>query len=393
MWAGKEKHKIEAMRAKKMQEHAAAAESGPFGESGSGGANIAVRGAITTFSPQFADRFTKSNNRKLEKMREKRPYSALEMILTLEEQVSKDPHASSFEMPGNNDAAPLEEYLIRIMLQHQKDMADINPSYTELRKALVHDVAAVAKPLARAIREGDLAPLELVRFIGEGKIIKNHGRKIADPKEVMALVKREAPKQSAYLHVDPKEYYQDASFSREELKTVLGHLNGEEKRVFASMIPDAVLEDAGMKPKEIKELRVATSKNYEHRLGELLLGLHAESPDSLKKTGMAEEEVGRIEQASQAMAEYGEQAIHALKASPTNDRGIEHDVVNGLVSRIVGGDKAYLGRVMDRGRVQMKQLPTAPEKEAREVLPDDPALAHAEREMARQAQRGAAALE
>jgi hypothetical protein len=244
--------------------------------------------------------------------------------------------------------------------------------------------------MANAIRAGDMSPLALVRLVGEGKIITNHGRSIASPSEVKGLIKHDAPKQSTYVHADPREYYKQATFTHDDLKAALGHLEGEEKRIFASMIPDSVLEDAGMKPEAIKQMRAATAKNYEQMLGEALVGLHAQSPEALAKAGLAQKEIKNIEDAVGEIQTHGIEAVHKLRTSAANANGVEHDIVNWAVPQIKG-DKAHFGRVMAVGNAKFNAVASAaPKPKAKEDAQEDiedKGLSHSESESSRQSEQ------
>ena len=128
----------------------------------------------------LANVFTHSNDRKLRNTFSS-PHSALELVLELSAQVSEKPDAGSFSLPGRGARSlPLEAYIKEIIVQHQRDMADISPDETEIRDALKDDLAAAAKTLAAAVKAGDLSALSLVQLIGGGDVVKHHGRVIAD---------------------------------------------------------------------------------------------------------------------------------------------------------------------------------------------------------------------
>jgi hypothetical protein len=239
---------MKARALKRAKELELQAETGAVGDASQGKHLLGL--LVNSSVPQLADRVKRSGEHKLKNGLQ--PYSALEMILELNKQVSSKPDARSFDVPrgfqskGARESYPLEEYLMRICIQHQKDMADIDPEHSEIREALRDDLAEVVKPIAAAIRKGDLSTMALVRLIGEGKIIKKHGRAIADPQDVIELIKHEAPRQSAYAPVNPAEYYQDVAFSRAQLKAAIKSLDGDEKLSFTAMFPDTVLAEAGM---------------------------------------------------------------------------------------------------------------------------------------------------
>ncbi len=313
-----------------------------------------VNWALTTFRVgrgSIATYIMAQNERKLDKIR--RPYSALDMVMELDKQVSADPQARSYTMPHGRESYRLDEYIAQIMRAHQKDMADISDKHTEIREALSEDVMKVSHKLAEAIRHGEMSTLSLVRLIGEGKIIKKQGRAIASLAEVKQLIENASIKQSTYVNVDPADYYKDASFTQAQLKTALKGLEGDERTTFAAMFPDSVLEEAGMSTKDIKAMRAATAKQYDTLLAEAIIGLNAKSDDALKAMGLAENEIKHVRDSHEHLAELGLPAIKEMKSSATNDRGVEHVVANAVVH-----DVTLFGPLVKEGQAKIGSLPT-----------------------------------
>jgi hypothetical protein len=306
-------------------------------------------GSVSMGSGQIANYMVVRNNRKLEK--HQRSASALEMVLELDKQVSADPQSSSFTMPGRHGRdCGLEDYIVRIMRQHQANMADISDQHAELREALGAEANRAAKRLAQAIRHGEISTLSLVRMIGEGHLIKKKGRAIATSDEVEAMVQRFASRQSAYVHTDPAEYYKDASFSAAQLKEALKSLDGKEKEVFAAMFPNEVLEEAGMSSKEVKAMRESAMRSYDRGLVEAIVGLNEKSDEALEKIGLASSEIQLVRDAMKRLEEQGVEAIKDLKTSVNNERGVEHLLTNAVVH-----NPKHLGTLMKAGRATLNE--------------------------------------
>ncbi|MBX9726242.1 MAG: hypothetical protein K2X09_03160 [Rickettsiales bacterium] len=378
IWTEKANVTEEEMKAralKRQKELEVEAETGAIGDSSQGKHLVGL--LVNSSVPQLAERVKRSGEHKLKHTLQ--PYSALEMILELNKQVSSKADARSFEVPrgfqskGGRESYPLEEYLMRICIQHQKDMADIDPEHTEIREALRDDLASAVKPIADAIRKGDLSTMALVSLVGEGKIIKKHGRAIADAEQVQAAIKHEAPKQAVLAPVDPVEYYKDVAFSRGQLKTALKSLEGDEKLSFATMFPDAVLAEAGMKKDEIKAMRDATMKHYDTMLSEAMLGLNAKSDEQLKAEGLVKKEIEHVRNAAKLINSQGEEAIRDLKTSPVNENGVER-----LLANVVVHQPSHMGTLLSTGkhalanRAENDNLPAENDNEG-----------HAERETSR----------
>lgn len=351
LWQGKELKQVrkEAVLAKQKK-----VELGQGDDSLGGEVKNLFGVFVNTSSGQIAQRFKVSTERKLQKTLQ--PYSALEMILELQDQVESKADARTFQVPKSYqapkhrpEAYSLEEYIARILIQHQKDMADISPDHTELRDALKEDLAAVAKPIAAAIRSGDMNVLSLIRLVGEGKIIKNRGRSLASPDEIQDIIAHEAPKQASYVYVDPKEHYANAPYTRQEFKEMLPHLEGEERQVIVAMMPDSVLKDAGMSERDIKAEREAIGQRYDRMIAEHVMGLNKESDEQLAAEGMAKHEIKELHEDAAKIKQKGIEAVHSMKAGPTNEHGVELLLTNWAVPQI-SGNKAHLGTVLSAGR-------------------------------------------
>lgn len=327
---------------------------------GDGQGRYIASGLLNTTVPQLLDRYQRTSEHRLKTMLQ--PYSALEMILELNEQISSNPDSRAFAEPRSYQSPKqrrhefsLEEYLMRICIQHQKDMADISPDHSEIREALRDDLAEAIKPIAKAIRHGDLSPIALIRLVGEGKIIKKQGRAIASAEDVKALVSKEAPKQSHYVHVDPAEHYKNAAYSRDQFKKTLNGYDGDEKIAFASIFPNSVLEDAGMGKKDLAQVdayraKGSDGKGYDFTLAYEVLGLNAKKDEQLEAT-LAHNEIKSVRDAAEKIERKGVEAIHDLKTSATHENGIESVIGNVLVHK-----PEYLGTILKDGRKEFAAM-------------------------------------
>lgn len=307
-------------------------------------------GAIT-------DRIKKSNIHKLNKTL--RPYSALEMILTLDEQFQGNPKARSYQIPGKRgESYALEEYIARIAIHHFAEMADISTEHSEIREALHEELAQAVKPIADAMRKGDLETMELIRLIGEGKLVQKGGRVIASPEEIKELIGSQSAQGGHHYHQTPKDHYAKAAYNREEFKKALHSLDGDQQRVFACLFSNEVLEDAGVKPAQIKAWREATAaeRGADKYLAAEVLGVSADDAATMKHEGGASsKEVAALEQGSRKIEKLGLDAVHDLRGSATNPHGIEQAVANVAVAKILG-DKAYFGTMLSKGEQRLEAI-------------------------------------
>lgn len=363
MWGGKTgKEADTVLQAKAAEADAKAKESANAGD-----LKMMLTNAATLSAGPIAQRVKLSNEFKLKKTLQ--PYSALQMILELEDQVAANPKATSFSVPKSFQAPkerlksyPLEEYVMRIFIQHQVEMADITDDHTEIREALKQDLAAVAKPIAAAIRKGDMSAMDLIRLVGERKVVKNHGRAIVSPEEVETLIKRDTPKGPAQIHNDPKNDFKGA-YTRDELKAALKGLEGNERRDFIkvalAVLSDSALREAGVSEAEMKAVRAAATpedaKKYDRLLADLLVGIKLRTEKDPKEIALASSEQKELASDYQKIEARGVDAIHDLKVSPVNTNGVEHLLATATVSKIKG-DRTYFGTLLKEGHAKIEAM-------------------------------------
>lgn len=297
----------------------------------------------------FTDRFKKSNLHKLNKTL--RPYSSLEMILTLDEQFKGNPKSRSYQVPGKRgESYPLEEYIARIAIHNSMEMADISTEHSEIREALHDELAKSVKPIAEALRKGDLEPIELVRILGEGKLVQKGGRVIASPEDVHEMIGDKSA-QGVNRHQTVEEHYANAAYSREEFKKALHALDGDEQRIFASLFSDAVLEDAGIKPTKIKEWRETTAarRDADQHLAEGALGAAGDGHSAAQEGVASKKELAMLKSGAHKIEQHGVQAVHDLRSSATNPHGIEQAVANVAVAKVLGNKSSYV-EMLNKGR-------------------------------------------
>jgi hypothetical protein len=331
----------------------------------SGSTDISAKGITAAISGPLAmvlDKIVASKSR--EHRDNTPPYSALDMILTLEGQLGDDSRNSSFALPSGGGGQykrdlPLKEYVAEIIRHHQQDMNKLDVEYVPIRNALNPRLDEISGIIADALKSGDLSALALVRLVGEGHIIKNKGRSLAKPADVKALVTKMSAAGATYSQLDPKEYFAEAAFNAKELKEALHTLEGEERLTFAAMVPDTVLKEVGLSDKEVKEIRTATLKSYEDMLGKAVLGMAKEEDATLQDFGLAKEEITLLREAAERIAAEGKDAVHELRAKPGNPKGagMERILVQSAINRIHAKDTHYLGKLLEKGAEAAKNLP------------------------------------
>lgn len=310
--------------------------------------------AIPPAVDALVGRFTDSRNKELAANRGS--CSAFQLITNLDEQIKKRAKngdgitGGDFAFPKTmgNRSAGLADYIATTIKAHSEEMERLLPNdYSQLRDALKPQIKEVSKVLAEAITSGELAPLSLIRLIGEGKIIKQQGRTLVDVEELKHQINKHAGTQAGKAEIDPKEYLKMATFKDKELKETLASLEGNERAIFASFFPDTILKKTGMSEAEIETIRKDTAPMYENNLANLLAGI-ANQPDAdLKSQGLADREIKTIKDAAKTLQERGAEAVHALRANATNPIGIELPLLNAAMAKI--SEPHYVGKMLSQG--------------------------------------------
>lgn len=346
MWRGQDLKAFELERRAR-----AAAEQGEQGQM----RNV-LSAFVGTSTGQLADRLLRSNEHALRTKTQ--PYSAMEMIVELANQVATNPKSRSFQTPKSlqnptrrGESYALEEYIARILIQHQKDMAAISPDHTEIREALQDELAAAARPIAEAIRSGQLSPLSLIRLVGEGKIIKNRGRSIADPEDVRAAIEQLGGPQAAMelAATDAKIFYKNRSYTRADLKNDLAQIDGASRREFLALFPGPVLEEAGVSSKEIKDAQQFSAQQYHQLLAQAVLGLAAEGETSLKASGATQREIKHIMDLAAQIEAKGDSVISGAVAERVAE------TIGDRVVPQIKGKPEYFGRILEVGQRALAQ--------------------------------------
>lgn len=251
-----------------------------------------------------------------------------------------------------NSGQKLEHYIYNIIKEHAAEMARMMPGdYSPIRSGLQQELKDVSKILAEAIANGDLPPMQLVRLVGEGHIIKNNGRGLVDATDLQDKIETQRGNIRTYTDIKPEEYMKMAAFTEKELAGVIQSATGQEREILISMLPDKVLNKVGVKADEITEVRQKIAPHYEKALANLLLGLAVQGEDALKEQGLSHSEIKEIMDAANTIEAKGNKAVHSMRANATRPIGIEHTIINAAMPHISEGN--YLGKMIEEGRARL----------------------------------------
>lgn len=359
---------------KKSAERARAARLAERDESVGGALQRTGKTLINGVSGPIANNIIQKNEKRLQE--KLKACSALEVILELDKQVESNPKSSSFSLPRNmaGRSLPLDQYIAKIIVLHHAELADQDPNQSELREALLEDLMHLVKPVAEAIRNGELSPLALVRLVGEEKIVKNGGRALASPEDVAQTIEELGGHVKAAT-ANAKEFYKERPFTPQQFKQAMHVLEGEERLRLGAMVSDEVLKEAGVSSADIKAMREYPRAAAEEALASSILGLAAEGDEALKTQGLPTSSIRKLHELKKAIEHKGVEALR--------DATLHADtmLLDAAVPQIVAGDKHYLGTVAGKGQSLTESLANkAAERvegfSARESMRRDHAMHH-----------------
>ena len=283
----------------------------------------------TMISENYAKQFMDAQRKKVSSV------SAYDMIMTLVSQLDSDPTMESYDLPDKmrlqdgQHSLKLERYVEEIFRRHEQDMDPDN----KIGKRLDEKLKDASKVIAQAIKDGDVDGMALVALVGERHIVRPGAKVIVDKEHVRDEVRVQMVKSHRHNTVDEAEYYAESNFTRADLKAALESVEGEERQWFASLFPDNVLENAGMKQEDIKTVRAASQDEIGKHVLEYAQVLKEQGVDFLKSHEATKDEQNRILDAANT-SEYNEKKVRDLVSKPGKVEGVQHDIAQVLVQHV-----------------------------------------------------------
>lgn len=269
--------------------------------------------------------------------------SAKDMVYHLRKQLNDNPRADRFSLPkgmsvqgsknGNNQIT-LSQYIEQIFQQHEKDCngedARISARYDE-------QLDTVSNMIAESLAAGRLDGLALVRLVGERKIVREGGRNVAHESVVAQEIEKLENEMRHVEFVDNQRYFEESSFTPQELKEMWDIGDDERKAWMIDQVPTSVLEYAGIAPGEIKTVadkeKVSFEKDQQafyERLANTVEAVTSVDQKTLELSGATRRELNLLEQVKTLVAEEGPDAIRTKMARDVG--AINHAVVNTVMA-------------------------------------------------------------
>jgi|GEM_PF-4618550 len=289
-----------------------------------------------------------------QKMASIQPVSAFDMILELKKQLDDDPKLERYSLPkgmhldvqkgADANSLPLRDYIVQIFQQHERDCDPNN----KIGKRLTEKLERVADDIAKALSSGELDGMALIKLVGERKIVKHGGKSICTDDALTKELEHLKAKMRHVAFVDEKEYFNDANFSRKQLKDAWDAMKDDERNVFMNFVPLEVLEAAGIHGGDLKARRDAAMKRLHEDYSKAISAVLELGEDKLQMLDATPSEIATLRKADEAMKEDGADAIRDYLPGPGNKNAtVDRPLVNLLVHHIQHGGK--LAELLQRG--------------------------------------------
>lgn len=324
---------------------------------------------------------------------------------------AKSPDDISVTGMGKRDGEQinLREFIVELFQQHERDREPNRNFYDKksgkaidpLKGNMLANLMPAVDIIAENLANGTIAPDALYKLVGENKVIQHSAsgaRVFVKEAELRKYIDKElAPVLGTREVTKPEEFmakFANPALVEDTLKKNLASMQGLEKAIFASLFPDDILEHAGVKKKEILELRRRAHEHAYDFVAASVMYLSKKSPEELKALGVSEKEGATISSMAQRL-EDGD--MKALKVAVDGHDKEVIDAVRtaGLLEQVKDGGKDgdrkfWTERVKEmstvRAQLQKKYAKAKEEGRLDEGKDAAPQGGYAERE--RQSRRG-----
>jgi hypothetical protein len=187
--------------------------------------------------------------------------------------------------------------------------------------ALVAKFQPLAKRIGEVIASGELSPLALVNLVGNGQVM-NHRRFVSE-EDLEQIINKQRSVFASHDKTSLEDFLAD--FTKPEeivavLKDSLKELKGTDRAVLASLLPDDVLFNMGIKKDEVLALRRAGHEQMYGFLKKEIVNLSQETEEQLEKRGLSKEQVSAIKAAAERIEKGDEKDIRQIIEGSKDDK-------------------------------------------------------------------------
>jgi len=223
---------------------------------------------------------------------------------------------ADFENGHISQGSNITKRIIDIFKANEKDRGR-----ADIGSVLVAKFEPLAKRIGAVISNGELTPLALVNLVGEGEVI-NHRRFVSED-DLEQIINKQRSIFSSHDKTSLEDFLAD--FTKPEaivavIKDSLKELKGKDRAVLASLLPDDVLFNIGIKKDEVLALRRAGHEEMYEFLKKEIVNLSQETEEDLEKRGLSKEQVSAIKAAAEKIEKGDEKDIRQIIEGSKDDK-------------------------------------------------------------------------
>lgn len=270
------------------------------------------------------------------------------------------PHPDSIRVEGET----LTQYIVDIFQQHEE-----NKNRSPLAGANLEKLQDAAKVIAESIAKGEVDASALVVLVGEHKVVSRSADNtiVANEEMVQKAIQNVATKLGTRISLTAEEFFRNFSSRnviQDEIKHNLATMKGIERASFAALLPDEVLQQAGMKLDEIVAARSSARdhmrgmvESYVRDLGDVI---ETSSKEQLRDMGLTKRDIRNVQLLISALDSKQENREEILNS--VLDR---HQEVLATIATVMLNEqhvepelarKSFAERVNSEAKKQHKQL-------------------------------------
>lgn len=279
-------------------------------------------------------------------MKHVQPISAFDMIKALKSQLDDNPKQAKFSLPKGMkiegakgsaaDEISLADYIVQIFQQHEKDCYGNDGKVPARLHERLHEVA---QKIAQTLADGDVDGMALVKLVGERKILRKGSKTIASDDAVNHELEKAKARMRHVDWVDEREYFADASFSKEQLKSAWKAMADDEKDFFVSLVPSQVMESVGVKSEEIKLRRDRREQIFKEDVSAMLQGAIQLGDEKLGQLSLQKDEISLLKSAAEKSTQGDDRSLDAMLPGAGHDKTINTPLTELLVHHLNYGGK------------------------------------------------------
>lgn len=249
--------------------------------------------------------FSEFLSRKAAKDSKERKPCAYELITELQDKIN------SGSVSGRSD---ITEDVIAIFNQNE-----IDRGRSGIGAAMLEKLRPLAERIGEVVAHGELDPLSLVNFVGEGKVVNR--RRFVKEEQLEKIIDEQRAVFGSHEKTPLDEFladFQNPTMILQAVKDNLHSLEGREKAVFASLFSDDVLLASGIAKKEIAQLRKDGHDQMFEFIKSSALELAKKDPEELKSYGLSDKQIEAVAALNELLISGNEKEVKS-----TVDRGGE----------------------------------------------------------------------